>query len=331
MDGAPPAISPRQTNDHAGYPTVNVNQIKALNLLVKTRSVSATARLMNVSQPAVSKMVRSLEIEMGISLLDHVRGKVQPRTELDALLPFIERITQEFSDLRALTEDLRTGATGSLVVSCSTMVGMSLVLPACRNLLARRPSLRTSLLVRGGKFSVDDVALNRADLAVEQLIDKRPNVVSCLVAKNRMVCVVPRGHALRRKREIRPEDLSRQRVVLYPTNTVNGARIHALLRDRSIDYEPIVQTDSNVLACRLVQELAVIGIMDPCPEVSAQYPDLEIRPFTPPVAFELHAMWKARAMRPALRSLVDELIEVGRHVTSHAAATTALPRTPRLA
>jgi DNA-binding transcriptional LysR family regulator len=291
---------------------MNVNQIKALNLLVKTRSVSATARLMNVSQPAISKMVRSLEIEMGLSLLDHARGKVQPRSELEALLPFVERINQELSDLRVMTEDLRTGSAGSLVVSCSTMVGMSLVLPACRNLLARRPSVRTTVLVRGGKFSVDDVALNRADLAVEQLIDKRPNVVSCFVAKSRMVCVIPKGHALRRKREIQAEDLHHRRVILYPINTVNGTRIHGLLRDRGIDYEPIAQTDSNVLACRMVHELSVLGIMDYCPEVSAQYPNLMIKPFTPAVTFELHAMWKARAMRPALKTLVDELIEVGR-------------------
>lgn len=291
---------------------MNVNQIKALNLLVKTRSVSAAARLMNVSQPAVSKMVRSLEAELGISLLDHVRGKVQPRSELDALLPFVERITQEFSDMRAVTEDLRTGATGSLVISCSTMVGMSLVLPACRNLLSRRPTLRTTLLVRGGKFSVDDVALNRADLAVEQLIEKRPNVVSRLVARNQLVCVVPKGHVLRRKREIRAEDLHRQRVVLYPTNTINGARVHALLRDRGVDYEAVALTDSNVLACRLATELSIVGVMDSCPEVSGQYPDLETKPFLPAIEFDLHAMWKARVMRPTLRTLIDELIEIGR-------------------
>lgn len=295
---------------------MNVNQIRALNLLVKTRSVSATARLMNVSQPAVSKMVRALETELGISLLDHVRGKVQPRSELDALLPFVERITQEFSDLREMTEGLRTGAKGSLIVSCSTMVGMSLVLPAVRNLLARRPTLRTTLLVRGGKFSVDDVALNRADLAVEQLLEKRPKVTSRFVARNRIVCLVPKGHTLRCKREIRVEDLHRQRVIMYPATTSNGARIHALLRERGIDCEALALTDSNVLACRLADELSVVGVMDHCPEVSCQYPNLESKPLAPAIEFDLHAIWRARTMQPVLRLLVEELIDVGKDVGS---------------
>ena len=83
-----------------------VRQIRALHLLVKTGSVSATARLLHVSQPAISKMIRSLEAEMGVPLLDHVRGKIQPRHELDALLPSIDRITQELSDLRILTDEI---------------------------------------------------------------------------------------------------------------------------------------------------------------------------------------------------------------------------------
>jgi hypothetical protein len=40
-------------------------------------------------------------------------------------------------------------------------------------------------------------------------------------------------------------------------------------------------------------------------------PALETKPLTPAVELGLHAMWKARAMGLALRTLVDELIEVG--------------------
>jgi DNA-binding transcriptional LysR family regulator len=293
---------------------MNVKQIKALQLLAKTGSVSATARLLNLSQSAISKMIRALETEMGIPLLNHVRGKIQLRSELDTLLPSIERVTQDLSDLRALMDDIRAGITGSLTISCSTTVGMSLVLPACRNLLARKPTLRPTLVARGGRFSVDDVISNRVDLAVEQLVMMRPKLESCAVAKSTMVCVMPKGHALARKKQVRATDLHRQRVVLYPTKTINGGRVHNLLRDQGADYDPIFFTDSAVLACQLVQQLSVVGIIDSCMDVSHLFPALEVRPFVPRIEFELHAMWKAQKMRPALKELIDELAQVGRHL-----------------
>lgn len=292
---------------------MNVRQIRALHLLVKTGSVSATARLLHVSQPAISKMIRSLETEMGIPLLDHVRGKIQPRHELDALLPSIDRITQELSDLRTLTEEIRGGVRTSLVISCSTTVGMSLVLPACQNLLQTQPAVRITVIARGGRFSIDDLASNRADLAVEQLIAPNAKFETRPIVSGRMLCVVPRGHALRRKREVRAEDLHRQRIVLYPPKTFNGRRVHAALRECGVDYDAVCLTDSALLACRLVKELSVVGIIDSFMDVSRLYPDLAVKPFSPAVSFELHAIWKSRSGRPALNSMIDELTKVGRH------------------
>lgn len=292
---------------------MNVRQIRALHLLAKTGSVSETARLLHVSQPAISKMIRALEAEMGIPLLDHVRGKIQPRRELNKLMPSIERITQELSELRTLTEEVRGGARTSLVISCSTTAGMSLVLPACQNLLPRHPALRTTVIARGGRFSLDDLAANRADLAIEQVITPDPKFDTRPVAAGRMLCVIPRGHPLRRKREVRAEDLHGERIVLYPPKTFNGGRVHSALRERGVDYDPVCLTDSAVLACGLVRKLSLIGIIDSFMDVTSLYPDLVTKPFVPTIEFELHAIWRARSIRPALSVVIEELADIGRN------------------
>jgi DNA-binding transcriptional LysR family regulator len=293
---------------------MNIKQIRALHLLVKTGSVSATARIMHLSQPAVSKMIRSLEAEIGVSLLNHVRGKIEPRPELKALMPSIERITNELGDLKALTDDLRTGLSGFLAISCSLTVGLTLVLPACRSLLARTSGVQTTLIHRGGRFSLEDVVANRVDLAVEQLLPTKANLVSRAVARGHMMCVVPKGHPFRRKPEVRAEDLHGQRVILYPPKTINGARVHAQLRECNIACEPVFLTDSAVLACRLATDLSVPAIVDSLMDVCGLFPSLEVKPFVPRFDFELHAIWKAQNARTALAALVDELAAVGRQL-----------------
>jgi DNA-binding transcriptional LysR family regulator len=299
---------------------MNINQLKALQLVVKTGSVSETARAMNLSQPAISKMIRTLEGELGVPLLNHAKGKVEPRVELSMLLPTVERIGQEISDLESITKELRAGSTGSLLISCSNTVGMSLVMPAYRALLGRRPDIRAGLITRGGRFSLRDVQSNRAHLAVEQPVQRPTGLVTRFVARGYMKCVLPEGHRLLAQAEVRIEDLDRERLVLYPPKTFNGARVHRLLEEKQISYDAVVLTDSGVLACQMASDCNVAAIVDSCMDVEHLFPQLTTRPLVPALEFELHAIWKERNMRPPLKWVISELVERGKELErAHAA------------
>jgi len=291
---------------------MNLRQIRALRLLVKTGSVTATAQMMNVSQSAISKMIKSLEGELGLQLIDHQRGRVQPRGELAALLPAIDRISEGMSDLRSLSDDIKSGETGSIVVSCSTSVATGLVAPACARLLAANPDIRVTLLVRGGRFSTDDVAYNRADLAVEQPVALRSSVASCRVARGHMICVLPRNHRLRLKRRILLSDLAGERVVIDPPTTFNGSRLQAALEEVGVNLDLALRTDSMPAACMLARAMQAPAVIDSFMDVAGMFPDLIVRPLLPALEFELHAMWKEQKQRPALRLLVNHIQEVGR-------------------
>jgi DNA-binding transcriptional LysR family regulator len=291
---------------------MNLRQIRALRLLVRTGSVTATAQMMGVSQSAISKMIKSLEVELDIQLIDHQRGRVQPRSELAALLPAIDRISEGMSDLKSLSDDIKSGGTGSIVVSCSTSIATGLVAPACAKLLAANPGIRITLLVRGGRFSIDDVAYNRADLAVEQLIAPRGTIVSSRVARGHMVCVMPRSHPLRLKRRIPLTDLTGERLIIDPPTTFNGSRLQAALEEIGAGLDLATYTDSMPAACMLVRQMQVPAVVDSIMDVAGMFPDLVVRPLSPSLDFELHAMWKEPKLRPALRLLITHIQEAAR-------------------
>ena len=52
-----------------------------------SRSITEAATQLCVSQPAVSKALRLMELELGITLFDRKRGHLQPSPEAQRLYP----------------------------------------------------------------------------------------------------------------------------------------------------------------------------------------------------------------------------------------------------
>ena len=70
---------------------LNFRQTEILWAIVMAGSSSGAARLLNVSQPAVSKMLSQIEAQLGSSLFERVRGKLQPTEQVRLLFDEIAK------------------------------------------------------------------------------------------------------------------------------------------------------------------------------------------------------------------------------------------------
>ena len=57
---------------------MRLRHIEVFNAVMLTGSVSAAARLMNVTQPAVSRILAHAELQLGFALFQRVKGKRPP-------------------------------------------------------------------------------------------------------------------------------------------------------------------------------------------------------------------------------------------------------------
>ena len=81
---------------------LNYRQTEMLWAIVVAGSISGAARLLGISQPAVSRMLATTEKQLGLNLFERVRGRLQPTAEGHALFEEIEktqRMMQRVNDL----------------------------------------------------------------------------------------------------------------------------------------------------------------------------------------------------------------------------------------
>ncbi len=69
---------------------LNLRQIEVFRAIMITGSISGAARLLSVSQPAISRLLAYTEDRLALRLFERVRGRVQPTPEARRLFQEVD-------------------------------------------------------------------------------------------------------------------------------------------------------------------------------------------------------------------------------------------------
>lgn len=135
---------------------MRLRHIEVFYHVMATGSLRRAAEALNVSQPAASKVLRHAEQLLGFSLFERAGGRLVPTREADLIIPRVNEIFEQMSNLRRLTDNLRFGRGGhELHIACVPSLGLS-ILP--------RVIQRYRESVPGNVLTVD--AMHGADIVV---------------------------------------------------------------------------------------------------------------------------------------------------------------------
>jgi LysR family carnitine catabolism transcriptional activator len=114
--------------------------------VARSGSFSQTARLLHVSQPALSRTIRLLEEQLGQRLFDRDTRNVQLTTAGEALLPVVERLTADFDGAFAELEQDFAGRRGRVVIGALPSTAAVMLPRALASFLSDHP--KVEILIR---------------------------------------------------------------------------------------------------------------------------------------------------------------------------------------
>ena len=108
---------------------MRLRQIEVFHAIYTTGSISAAARKLHVTQPAVSKVLHHTQAQLGLTLFELVRGRLVATEQAHALYREVGEIHERLAALDKAVGNLRQLAGGLLRVACVPSLGQH-VLPA---------------------------------------------------------------------------------------------------------------------------------------------------------------------------------------------------------
>ena len=186
---------------------MKIREIEIFRAIMLGGTVTEAARILNVSQPAVSTALRHAENRLGMPLFRREKGRVVPTPEALELYAEVEGLFEKLNAIQKFAEDLRDTRSGVLSIASTPTLTYAFLAEAIAQFRAERPGVRVLLEVTHTQRTVEQAAVGQIDLGFIHAPSENPVLAAEKLATAGIICVVPRDHPLAALPTVGPRDI----------------------------------------------------------------------------------------------------------------------------
>ncbi len=275
-----------------------LRQMEAFRAVMLTGSMNGAAKLLFVSQPAVSRLIAHTEQSLGLQLFERDKGKLTPTPEAQRLFQEVGPLFDEVLRIDELARDLAERPEGALTLCSSPSLALNFVPPVIAQYMELYPDVRLKFHTTLLSDIAHELLGRKAELAVSVLPIDHPNLVVEPLATGEMVCILPQGHPLAARRAVSLAELAECRLILYNRNIPFGQLVAAAFQRAGVSWNPAVEIVRAELACALVRVGAGVAIVDEFSVGQQGWPGVVTRPLRESIPLSL-SLVRSRFERPS--------------------------------
>jgi LysR family transcriptional activator of dmlA len=189
---------------------VQPSELGFFSTLASAGSLSAAARELGITTPAVSKRLAQMEARLGVALVNRTTRRMSLTPEGELYLEHARRILGEIDDLAQLLGSAKVTPTGLLRVNATLGFGRSHVAPVISRFVRKHPKLEVQL-----QLSVNPPPLTEDvfDVCIRFGAPPDARVIARRIAANRrLLCAAP-TYLARHGQPKTPNDLTRHNCI----------------------------------------------------------------------------------------------------------------------
>jgi DNA-binding transcriptional LysR family regulator len=235
--------------------------LQLFSLVARSGSISQGAALAHLAVGAASKRITDLEAAVGTQLLErHSRG-VTLTAAGQALQQHAQRILSDVDRLAADLSDHAAGLVGVVRLWANTSAITQFLPPDIAAFVAHNPGIRIELEEEDSSAVVQAVLDGRADVGI--FADRTPThgLHTMRYREDQLVLVVPRGHALARRRSLRFEELLDCDFVSLSEGTSLARRLQTEAQALGRQLRLRIRVRSFDAMCRMVAAGLGVGVL----------------------------------------------------------------------
>ena len=195
---------------------LEVRHFQLIEAISATGTVTAAAKRVFLTQPAVSHALRDLEGRLGVQLFRRERTRMVPTAVCQRLLHAGEAILHEVAHAEHDLRQFRIGRRGTVRIATECYTSYHWLPDVVRELHVAFPQVDVQVVADAAADPCRHVRRGAVDVAMIQTRAEGDEVtLHELLPEAEVVAVVSADHPLARKRFVRPRDLAGQHLILH--------------------------------------------------------------------------------------------------------------------
>jgi DNA-binding transcriptional LysR family regulator len=178
---------------------LNPNRLHVFRAVATRGSLAAAARVLALSQSAVSQQIAALEDEVGVTLLERNARGVRLTEAGRFLLPRADRIALELREAELELQALATGDAGVVRIGAFATAAATIITQAIGALRSSSPAIEVDLIEADPKAALPLLTAGELDLALDFDYDVLPdpgarNLARAVICEEPFFVALPGGH-----------------------------------------------------------------------------------------------------------------------------------------
>jgi DNA-binding transcriptional LysR family regulator len=261
---------------------MQLRHVELISAILRAGSLTQAAALLNISQPAASKMLAHAELQLGFALFRRVRGRLRATPELEAMAPALERLHEDLGAVRRLADNLKLHPKGRIRVGSIPALGLGLLPPAIKACRDREPGIVFDIHTYHTSELVDRLYVRQLDLAVCFDTDAHPGLAQMPIGHTELVHVSSGEE--RRGEPVPLGALAGRPLITLDVTDRAGALLELALAQAGVTLQSEIQVQTHYVACALAHAGCGDTVVDALTAGALLRPGMRMRRLSPAVS-----------------------------------------------
>jgi DNA-binding transcriptional LysR family regulator len=287
---------------------INSRQVEAFRAVMLTGSVTEAGKLIAVTQPAVSRLLRDFQALLKMELFERRGTGLVPTAAATALYTEVERSFVGLERITAAADEIRGRRTGTLRIAALPALANGYLPRLAGHFLKQRPNLNLAFFGVISPIVIDWVLNNQCDIGFAEIPIAHPGLPSQRLPPLPRVAVLPSGHQLAAKEVLEPRDFEGETFISLSAGSSSRHLIDQVFQRDDVRRVLRVETTLSEIMCGMVSSGLGVAICDPFTAQEFATRGVVARRFLPRIDFEFAAVFPPqRSPSPVALDLVETI------------------------
>lgn len=227
-----------------------LQQLRILKAIATEKNFTKAAEVLYLSQPSLSKQIKTLEKNLDILLINREGNKISLTENGKVFLQYSERILALCEESCRALIDLKNGDRGNLTVGASQTIGTYLMPRVLALFAQNHPQIDLKVQVNSTRIIAKNVRNREIDIAVvggEIPDELKKNLTVEHFVEDELSLIISKSHPFAKKKKINKDDLYHLNFITLNSNSTIRKFIDNILIQNQIEtkqFKIIMQLNS---------------------------------------------------------------------------------------
>ncbi|MGV0918801.1 LysR substrate-binding domain-containing protein [Empedobacter falsenii] len=209
-------------------------RLKVFDTVAKRLNFTKAANELNITQPAVTKHIKEIELNLNIKLFERNGTKIKLTKAGEILLKYTEEIFSVYQKMEFEIGQLQEKQKGTLRLGASTTIAQYVLPPILADFRKRFPEIQLSLVIQNSEKIEDLLANHKIDVGLIEAQIKNRTFHYFPFMKDEIVLVSRQNHSISIKNNIKLDDLKNIPLVFREPGSGTLETIDLALKSKNI-------------------------------------------------------------------------------------------------